>query len=321
MILSNNNRCSFILGMHRSGTSALAGALHMAGMGIGKSVMPPKDDNPLGFFENEKITTLNDIILYDLYSRWNDTTLIPKNWWNDAFFETHKQKFIQILKIEFAGEEDILVKDPRISVLLPFYLDILKSLKILPAFLVCTRDPAEVTASLVKRNHLSPENIQLLWMDHILKAEFHSRNYPRLFVDYHDFLETPLTFLERIKASFGMKIRLEIDNEKKILQFVSKELSHHQSPSATHNDYCHEEVLKLHTITAKASGRDLSDEEISAMDTIRADFNLNFHFYNGFASTFKAKLILLDKKRAHRIIDQEVVFGFNSFKADLKSLN
>ena len=45
----------FVAGMHRSGTSSLAGLYALMGADIGKSVMPAAPDNPKGFFENERI--------------------------------------------------------------------------------------------------------------------------------------------------------------------------------------------------------------------------------------------------------------------------
>jgi hypothetical protein len=46
----------FIVGMHRSGTSALSGALEKLGLSVGKTVMPPHAQNPKGYFENLALT-------------------------------------------------------------------------------------------------------------------------------------------------------------------------------------------------------------------------------------------------------------------------
>jgi hypothetical protein len=40
-----------VLGMHRSGSSALAGALELLGVPLGGPLMPPARDNERGFFE------------------------------------------------------------------------------------------------------------------------------------------------------------------------------------------------------------------------------------------------------------------------------
>ena len=56
-----------VMGMHRSGTSALAGMLHQNGifMGEDQNFLPPASaENQKGFFENYRFRALNDQILY-----------------------------------------------------------------------------------------------------------------------------------------------------------------------------------------------------------------------------------------------------------------
>ncbi len=55
-----------VLGMHRSGTSALAGMLHANGIVMGKEedwYPPPMKENPKGFYENVRFRRINDKIL------------------------------------------------------------------------------------------------------------------------------------------------------------------------------------------------------------------------------------------------------------------
>ena len=79
-----------MLGMHRSGTSALAGALHLTGFDLGQNIMPPADENPKGFFENQHIVDLNDRILEELFTFWNETFFLPEEWWKEKKFEPYK---------------------------------------------------------------------------------------------------------------------------------------------------------------------------------------------------------------------------------------
>lgn len=55
-----------VVGMHRSGTSAVAGLLHANGICMGDDSCffpPPMKENPKGFYENKKFRTINDQIL------------------------------------------------------------------------------------------------------------------------------------------------------------------------------------------------------------------------------------------------------------------
>ena len=52
-----------ILGMHRSGTSALSGALAQMGVDFGKRLTSPSRHNPKGYLEHPEIVTLHDSLL------------------------------------------------------------------------------------------------------------------------------------------------------------------------------------------------------------------------------------------------------------------
>lgn len=55
-----------VCGMHRSGTSAMAGMLHANGIHMGDEkdfYPPPMKENPKGFYENVRFRRINDVIL------------------------------------------------------------------------------------------------------------------------------------------------------------------------------------------------------------------------------------------------------------------
>ena len=58
-----------ILGMHRSGTSALAGVLNMLGCDLPETLMPANAYNEKGYFESNAIRLLNDrVCSIDMHS-------------------------------------------------------------------------------------------------------------------------------------------------------------------------------------------------------------------------------------------------------------
>ena len=62
-----------ILGMHRSGTSAVAGFLAKAGFFAGEAadLLEAAEDNPKGFFERADVNALNDNFLAELDGAWD----------------------------------------------------------------------------------------------------------------------------------------------------------------------------------------------------------------------------------------------------------
>ena len=49
-----------ISGMHRSGTSLIAGMLAQAGVDLGDRLVPAARDNPLGFFEDADFVAFHE---------------------------------------------------------------------------------------------------------------------------------------------------------------------------------------------------------------------------------------------------------------------
>src|SRR5215471_2250594 len=90
-----------ILGMHRSGTSALTGALAKSGAAPGAHLMPPTNDNPEGYWECLPVVRLNDEILKRLGSRWDSVVALPGDWLAQAGVESLRQEAADIVAAEF----------------------------------------------------------------------------------------------------------------------------------------------------------------------------------------------------------------------------
>ena len=62
-----------MLGMHRSGTSAMTRLLSLAGAALPHKIMRPNAFNELGYWEPLAVAEFNDEVLRRLDSRWDDT--------------------------------------------------------------------------------------------------------------------------------------------------------------------------------------------------------------------------------------------------------
>ena len=110
-----NRRAIIVLGMHRSGTSALMRTLNLCGVDIGSNLMPPgPEDNVKGFWEHMDIYQANEKLLQNLGSSWDDVRALPDRWWNSDFAEAYKLEIINILERDFSNSPFWGVKDPRI---------------------------------------------------------------------------------------------------------------------------------------------------------------------------------------------------------------
>lgn len=307
----SKRKCLIILGMHRSGTSALAGALALAGLNPGKKAFDPGEDNPKGYFENARITLINEQILYELFARWNETLFIPEEWWLFEKFDKYLQQISEIILDEFDEADSILIKDPRLSVLLPLYLNALRKLDVNPVFVICVRNPFEITDSLKKRNHLAQEKSLLLWMDYQVKAEYYTRNYPRVFLSYHSLLKDPVKILRTLQEKLQPGIILNPETVKAVLSFLDNELKHHDFEDQLPENVHLPQLKELYNLLEKTDLRDLTNQELTTVDDLRSLFFERSRFFNGLPKIPEAVLEVHFENNEKVVLKMPVKYGNN----------
>lgn len=140
-----------VLGMHRSGTSSVAGALSMLGAAAPRTLMAPGEDNPRGFWESLVLMEVNDRLLAAGGSNWRDwRPFYPDASSLEAFSAGAKER----LQEEFHGQSPIVLKDPRICRFLPAWRDVLTAADYRTFVISPIRDPRETAASLTARNSM-----------------------------------------------------------------------------------------------------------------------------------------------------------------------
>lgn len=274
-------KCVVILGMHRSGTSALMGALNTLGVDIGITLMKPAEDNPKGFFENDHISRMNEKILESLISSWDDTFPLPENWWEQEWIRLYKKEISGIIEHEMKSDM-IGIKDPRMCRLLPFWNPLFEKLRIKPYYILVVRNPLEVAYSLKKRNSFSVGKSLLLWMSYMLDAEFYSRQFPRVFISYDDLLKKPERTFNYITEKLGIRLPKSYEDVRnKVEQFLEPNLKHH-----TFGGSVNEELLKhifdyYNMLLCLCGSVETSSNVLSEIDGIRQrHLNLLNNFYN-----------------------------------------
>ena len=74
-------RMTVVLGMHRSGTSALTGLLGNLGLSGPTDPLGATENNLLGYWESKSLVTSSDKFLSDQNSHWSELYTWPSNWW------------------------------------------------------------------------------------------------------------------------------------------------------------------------------------------------------------------------------------------------
>jgi len=145
--------------MHRSGTSALAGALSCLGI----QFLSSSDelfrgiDNPNGFYERPSVLAFSDSLLAAQEWAWDSVGLQPFPIEDSIRFIHPGRQLVS----QFLTEGLVGLKDPRSCLLMPFWRRAL-----LDRFeaIVITRDPAEVAWSLHVRDGLTVTVGLALWI-------------------------------------------------------------------------------------------------------------------------------------------------------------
>lgn len=164
-----------VLGMHRSGTSALAGVLGHLGAALPQDLMAPSDMNAKGFFESNRITGLNDRLLAQAGFTWWDPRLFPATWFGTPEAEALLDEAVEVLRADYGDARLFVMKDPRICRLLPFWIAALDRFGARVRIVHTHRAAWDVAASLSRWAEYEPEFGLILWARHVLDAEADSR--------------------------------------------------------------------------------------------------------------------------------------------------
>ncbi|NCT68555.1 MAG: glycosyltransferase [Rhodanobacteraceae bacterium] len=184
-----------VLGMHRSGTSSVAGLLARLGVSAG-----PEDDllvgpdNPKGHYESGRLHGACLRRLAAAGGDWKNPPTAAPAAAVDAF-----RREVAALLDGFEAQRPWLIKEPRLCLLARELLPLLTR----PVFVHVVRDPHAVAASLATRDGMAPADALALWT-HYNRAAFEaSRGWPRVLVDYADLLADPLGTAQRLHAELG----------------------------------------------------------------------------------------------------------------------
>jgi|GEM_PF-5816190 len=227
-----NSTAICILGMHRSGTSAVTRAVNLLGAHLGEpgKLMPATSDNPEGYWEHTEIVSLQEKILHAFLHAWHSHFPLPPAWWKHPEINPRREELAQLVRREFADYPLWAWKDPRTSLLLPLWKDVLDSLKIETRYVIVLRNPLDVAASLARRNGFDQEKSLSLWLQYTLPALFWSKNCKRIVIHYDHFLADWQSCLKDIAKTLAIPWpQNEAELSKAMSSFLKPGLRHNRS--------------------------------------------------------------------------------------------
>jgi hypothetical protein len=216
-----------ILGMHRSGTSMVAGLLKLCGLALGddEDLVPATDDNRKGHWEHKEFVRLNTAMLALAGGAAEDPPMLPEGWFEQIELEPLRDQAKRSVVRIFGERTDWGWKDPRTALTVPFWRTVVPGLR----FVICIRNPLDSAASLAKRNQVTQRKAMALWQHYNEAALRNTRPEERIVVFYEDFFQDVRRALMPLLDYLDLPHPPEGSHqEHAIREFVDAGLRHHR---------------------------------------------------------------------------------------------
>ena len=260
----------FILGMHRSGTSALARVLNLMGLYFGEEDAGTgrSSENEKGFWERRDVRMVNDSILFTSKCDWDllaefDADRIPS-----TTRDGHTAAIADLVT-KLDAHRPWFVKEPRLCVTFPLWRAALEQ----PLCIHISRNPLEVAHSLKTRNRIPVRVGLALWELYNVRALQAARELPLLRVTYEDLVD------DAERTSETVRLFLTENGSYPIRTLTPRELSgsldsklrHHQKEEAALSRVATRDQLDLYRQLIGSTGPVDAPEAVSegSLNTLR----------------------------------------------------
>lgn len=173
-----------VLGMHRSGTSALTRLIGQLGAALPADAIEAHADNARGYWESAAIVKAGDQLLRVARSSWFDPRPLDLSRLEPSAMRSRKDRLWEAVTAAFGDAPLIAIKDPRQCRFVPTVVETLAEHGVASRAVLMLRDPYAIARSVAKRDGTTPAYAQLLWLRHMIDAERATRGLNRAMVDY-----------------------------------------------------------------------------------------------------------------------------------------
>ena len=271
---ASNMKIIVVLGMHRSGTSAVARVCNLLGADLGPQLMPAQADNPSGFWEHAELHGVHDALLAALGYTWDDGRRLPDYWWRSAEVRPYRDQLMHIVQRDFRASTLPCVKDPRMSRLAPLWIELLREIGWQPRFLLDVRAPLAIAESLGVRNGFSHAKSYYLTLRYWLDAELATRGERRAFVSYEELLNEWRPAIRPPWDRLGLP--WPADNgmrDARIREFLTAGLQHHQAGKPAPG-MLGQWVMRLHAALLAAAHADEGHDLARRCDALATELDI-----------------------------------------------
>lgn len=309
-----------ILGMARSGTSAIARGLQALGVDLGAELVPADQKwNAKGFFEdNDIVYKINRSVLNifgDMWPHINDSKQLYLD--HEENLKGLKRYAIDLLKLRMANTDHWGFKDPRTAQMLPFWQEIFGIISVEEKYIIALRNPL---ASAHSYQRVSGEDLEvglLLWLAHLVPAIEQTQDKLRVMVSYEYMMQDPRYQLSRIQKALNIPLPInkhEIDVY--VNEFLDKDLQHYahneddfkSDQSASVIPLC----MKMYAFFTRIARDDVafdSEEFKAEWKNLKAEFD-QMHPIYGYMNTLlkRNKALSRELRDTHKSLPWKLIF-------------
>lgn len=293
-----------VLGMHRSGTSSVAGTMVKLGVSPPKTLLGANSGNERGHWESTALIDFHNELLASAGSRWDDWRPFRADWYETSLAGEFKARAKTLLKEEFGGASTFVLKDPRICRFARFWLEVLADEGIEAKLVLPLRSPLEVAQSHRSRDRLPIRKGLLLWLRHVLDAEAATRDAARVYFEWTTFLQDWQAVALRLEAVLGIRWPALTDyTAREVERFLGPELKHQNVPDAelASNPELHSWVLEAYEALRELVRNPGSPSAFTRLDAVRGQFDEATRLFGGTLAEMEvARTELEAKQQAER---------------------
>ncbi len=196
-----------VIGVQRSGTSAITKGLQVLGVNLGgfygQDVVGP--DNEKGYFEDLEISLADVSMLNSIGYTWDNPVLPVFDDNVEQVLSAFYPIAANIVQRRFESTNLFGFKDPLIARLLPLWNEIFKDVGAEVSYIIACRNPLSVAKSMEKRDGFDIVKGCYIWLGAVTASLMHSAGYNRIVVDYDELMKDPEKQLRRTAERLNLK--------------------------------------------------------------------------------------------------------------------
>ena len=216
-----------VLGMHRSGTSAVTAAVREMGVNVGDhaDLLLPQEDNRSGFWERRDCMAINDELLAATGSSWLNPTPYSARAVQATRLQDLQTRARRTIATLAAASGSWVLKDPRFCITADFWQQTFGAVVYVPVI----RDPVSIARSLQVRDDLPIEFALALWETYtraMLKQLRHQKYAP---VFHAQLDQSPEDALSALHVALGQRAVTVVErlNRASVQQWRAEHVHHH----------------------------------------------------------------------------------------------